>query len=75
MMESGLTMLSKVKQPVYGKMVQSMWEAMQIISLMAKEPIQKKLKNIKEVFTRVTFMVRVCLSAKERPTRDSSRMG
>jgi hypothetical protein len=75
MMESGLTMLSKVKQPVYGKMVQSMWEAMQIISLMAKEPIQQKLKNIKEVFTRVTFMARVCLSTKERPTRGSSRMG
>ena len=60
MMESGLMMLSKVRQPVSGKMVQSMWEAMQIISLMAKEPIQQKLKNIKEVFTRDTFMVMAC---------------
>jgi len=60
MKESGLTMLNKVRQPVFGKMVQSMWEAMQTISLKAREPIQQKLKNIKEVLTRDTFMVMAC---------------
>ena len=57
---NGLTMLNKVRLSVYGKMVQSMKETMQIISLKARELIQPKLKNIKEVFTRDIFMVRAC---------------
>jgi hypothetical protein len=45
---------------VFGKMVQSMKETLQIISLKEMEPIQLKLSIMKEVFTMDIFMDKVC---------------
>ena len=60
MTESGSTMSSRAGLFVFGKMVQSMKETLQIISLKEMEPIQPKLSIMKEVFTMDIFMDKVC---------------
>ena len=60
MMGTGSTMSSRARLFVFGKMVQSMKETLQIICLKGREPILLKLSIMKEVFKTDIFMVKVC---------------